>query len=203
MKYKIVLIIISLLLLSCNKNASIVEILPYENFNTKEVDTIKAIFQNLFPEKQIIVKEKQALPKSAFINIKSPRYRADEIIKILSKETVANTKTVALTNSDISTTKYENGKVKQPAYKYKDWGIMGLAYCPGKACVVSSFRIKHPNYTVYIDRLKKVSVHELGHTLGLRHCANKKCVMTDAVEKVSTIDNANLAFCEQCRTKLK
>ena len=108
-----------------------------------------------------------------------------------------------MTSKDISTSKKDRkGNILKPEYKYQDWGIMGLAYCPGNSCVISSFRLKHKNKTIYFDRLKKVSVHEFGHNLGLPHCPNKKCVMTDAVETVSTIDNANLDLCDECKIKL-
>jgi archaemetzincin len=107
-----------------------------------------------------------------------------------------------LTNKDISITKHINGKIKSPQWKYNDWGIMGLAYCPRNSAVVSSFRIKSNNYNLYFTRLKKVTIHELGHNLGLPHCPNKKCVMTDAVENIATIDHANLALCKECNSKI-
>lgn len=39
---------------------------------------------------------------------------------------------IGLTDKDISTTKKANGKMLEPASKYKDLGIMGLGFCPGK-----------------------------------------------------------------------
>lgn len=36
-----------------------------------------------------------------------------------------------MTNKNISTTKG----------KYYDWGVMGLGYCPGVSCVVSTYRL--------------------------------------------------------------
>jgi archaemetzincin len=36
----------------------------------------------------------------------------------------------------------------------------------------------------------------------LPHCADKKCVMTDAVEKIATIDNAKPDLCNKCKQKL-
>jgi archaemetzincin len=44
-----------------------------------------------------------------------------------------------------------------------------------------------------------VAVHEFGHNLGLPHCPNKKCVMTSAAEKLTTIDNEKLALCMTCK----
>lgn len=79
---------------------------------------------------------------------------------------------------------------------------MGFAYCPGNSCIVSTFRIQHSNPKIHFTRFKKVAVHEFGHNLGLPHCPDKACVMTDAVESVKTIDNAKLALCEKCKSKL-
>ena len=110
---------------------------------------------------------------------------------------------LGLTTKDISVTKKDKwGKIKTPNYKYADWGIMGLAYCPGNSCIVSTFRIQHPNSKTHFTRFKKVAVHEFGHNLGLPHCPDKTCVMTYAVESVKTIDNAKLALCGKCKAQL-
>lgn len=146
----------------------------------------------------------EVLPKSAFVNIKSPRYRADKLIKIQQSAMPAGVDYIlGLTENDISVTKHDaDGKIKKPEWKYNDFGIMGLAYCPGKSCLVSGFRLKHKNKAVHFDRFKKVVIHELGHNFGLPHCPNKKCVMTDAVESIKTIDNARPDLCRACKTKI-
>ena len=62
--------------------------------------------------------------------------------------------------------------------------------------------LKHKNKKLAFTRFKKVTIHEFGHNLGLPHCPNKKCVMTAAAEKISTIDNENLALCKSCKNKI-
>ncbi len=54
----------------------------------------------------------------------------------------------------------------------------GIADSPGRAAVVSLFRL-HVGATeaTFRARAVKEAIHELGHTLGLRHCANPLCVM--------------------------
>ncbi|NJM79535.1 MAG: matrixin family metalloprotease [Flavobacterium sp.] len=158
----------------------------------------------LFYKVKTVILPEVELPKSAFIQVKSARFRADSIIRIQNRiEFDTIDYILGLTQRDISTTKKDkDGNTKTPKYKYEDWGIMGLAYCPGKSCIVSSFRLQHKNSAIYLDRLKKVTVHEFGHNLGLPHCPNKKCVMTDAVESIATIDHATLALCEVCQSKI-
>lgn len=179
-----------------------VGIQPYADFSKSKTDTIAKIIHTFYGVETIILPNKLH-HISTFTNEKSPRYRADKIIK-LQKDELADSLDyiIGLTEKDISTSKKESGKIKEPIHKYQDWGIMGLAYCPGKSCVVSTFRIQHKNKAVHFMRLKKVTVHEFGHNLGLPHCPNKKCVMTDAVESVATIDNAQLSLCNNCESKL-
>lgn len=198
-----------LLMMSCESKTikiskeTAVLVKQYKGFLENELDTISKILHKIYSVKTIVSKNNE-LYKSAFISVKSARFRADSIIKFQQNELNDTIDFIfGLTTKDISVTKKDaSGNVKKPEYKYQDWGIMGLAYCPGKSCIVSSFRIKHKNPTIYFDRLKKVSVHEFGHNLGLPHCPNKKCVMTDAVESVKTIDNAELKLCKDCAKKI-
>ena len=141
----------------------------------------------------------------SFTKVKSPRYRADRIIRFQKRTIPSNIDYIlGLTNSDISTTKHDSkGNIEKPTWKYADFGIMGLAYRPGNSAIVSTFRLKHTNKYIAFTRLKKVAIHEFGHNLGLPHCPNKNCVMTAAAEKITTIDHEKLALCISCKTKIK
>jgi archaemetzincin len=107
---------------------------------------------------------------------------------------------LGLTSKDICITKRdEKGRIVKPEWKYTDFGIMGLAYRPGKSAIVSTFRLKHSNSNVVLERSKKVAIHEFGHNLGIPHCPNTHCVMTSAKEKISTIDKESLFLCRDCK----
>ncbi len=206
---KFTLLFFILLFASCNQNNStnlkekIVAILPYKGIPQKEIDTISKTLETFYNIKTIQLPF-QEIFKKAFVNIKSPRFRADSIIKFQQKILTKNVNYIlGLTNKDISVTKKDNeGNIKKPTYKYTDFGVMGLAYCPGKSAIVSTFRLKNSNNKLQLERFKKVVIHEFGHNLGLPHCENKHCVMTSAAEKIATIDKEKLDLCTNCNAKL-
>ena len=143
--------------------------------------------------------------QEAFVNIKSPRYRADSLLKFLKRDMPAKADYIlGITSRDISTTKYELFPlvIKKPASKYRDWGVFGLGSCPGKSCMVSTFRVKTEDRQLGSERMQKIAIHEVGHNLGLKHCSDKSCVMTDAVESVATVDNALKKLCNKCTNQL-
>jgi archaemetzincin len=207
MKY-LSIIFITLLLFGCSESKkpakeTIVGLLPYEGISKEKTLFIKNAIDEYYGVKTYIL-DAETLPKSVFTNIKSPRYRADSLIAI-QKRTKADTidYVMGLTEKDISAPRYENGKIKKPVWKYNDFGIMGLAYRPGNSAVVSDFRLKHQDKARQFTRFKKVALHEFGHNLGLPHCADKKCVMTSAMESIKTIDNEEATLCAKCRAKIK
>lgn len=128
------------------------------------------------------------LPERSYYVPRS-RYRADSLINILRQATPDGKVTIGLTTKDISDTKGDT----------KDYGIMGLGYQPGRACVVSTFRLNKKQDLML--QLFKLAVHELGHTQGLPHCPVNTCYMRDAEGK-NHLGEEN-GFCEHCRKHLE
>jgi archaemetzincin len=158
---------------------------PFLGFPPSQTTLVEQELKKIYSG-PIVVNEPIALPSSA-LNSSKKRYRADSLIKYLSKKTNKRSLTIGLTDKDISTTKGEN----------KDWGIFGLGYMPGNACIASTSRLKGTNK---FEKLFKVAIHELGHTQGLDHCPEKTCLMRDAKGK----DHLNelKEFCPPCKRVL-
>jgi archaemetzincin len=58
-----------------------------------------------------------------------------------------------------------------------------------------------PTRLCFYDRAVKEIVHELGHTFGLGHCPNSKCVMHFSNSLADT-DLKEAYFCNMCRPKI-
>lgn len=79
--------------------------------------------------------------------------------------------------------------------------IFGLAEINGKVCIISLYRLKSKNRKIYIERMIKESIHELGHTFGLKHCENKFCVMHFS-NCLADTDIKSSKLCEKCENIL-
>ncbi len=206
MKRLLIILTILIVVPGCsNTNESkTIAIQSLSGFPNDLKDTIRQSIEDYYHFNTVIYNDIE-IPKEFYTGFKSPRYRADSIIRFL-KLTKADSinHIMGLTTKDVCITKYdENGNIKSPESKYTDWGIFGLGYRPGTSCIVSIKRLKHPNQAKYIDRVKKVALHELGHNLGLPHCENQHCFMRDAAETIKTIDEVELNLCENCFEKVQ
>ena len=201
----LLLILLFLSVFSCTgQKEKLIGIQTFGEFNESLVDTIKNSIKQVYGFRVEVLTTKP-MPKSAFVNVKSPRYRADTLLRILKRENPDRIDYVlGLTAKDISTTKRDrNGDVKKPEYKYLDWGVFGLGYRSGPSCVVSTYRIKSSDRNKFIERFKKICIHELGHNMGLKHCEySEKCVMRDAAETIKTVDHVGLRLCKECKLRI-
>lgn len=140
----------------------------------------------------VILLPTQPLPAFAWYAPRK-RYWADSLLKWM-RPIAQNSRCrwLLVTGSDISTTRKD----------HFNWGIMGLAYRPGRVAAVSDYRLqehKRPTGAVRAALLK-VALHELGHTVGNDHCQQPHCLMQDADGRDKTAQLSG--FCNACRKRL-
>lgn len=167
------------------QSQKVIVIQPLGNFELEQSNKVLSEIKTINPN--VVLRKNIPFPEKAYYKSRN-RYRADSIIKNLKNQIGRDSVIVGLSNCDISTTK--NG--------IKDWGVMGLGYRPGKACVVSGFRLSLKNKK---QQFYKLVLHELGHTAGLPHCKVKTCLMRDA-EGGNPLDEEK-DFCPNCNSYLK
>jgi archaemetzincin len=173
-----------------------IAILPFKGISEKKASMIASEIASFYHIKVKILPSKTCFEKARLAG--SDRYDAKIILKELVKSIPEGcNKILAICNADIFTEK----TVHQ--VRYDHWGIFGLGYQPGKACVVSDFRLKKFG-KISDSLLVKVALHEMGHTFGLPHCnRDRRCMMNDAKGTVQTLFHEEKWLCAYCSGVIK
>ena len=85
--------------------------------------------------------------------------------------------------------------------------VFGEADVVSGTAIVSLCRLRPeyyglaPDKALFLERATKEIVHEVGHTFGLGHCTNNKCVMHFSNSLADT-DLKEAYFCSLCRPKI-
>jgi archaemetzincin len=132
----------------------------------------------------------QALDAASAFNPQRRQYSSTEVLRSLAPYVSTETwRVLGVTELDLFT----------PVLTF----VFGEAQLGGGAAVVSLRRLRQEFYGMPPDprlleaRLLKESMHELGHTLGLRHCPVFRCAMSPS-HAVETIDLKEAEFCPAC-----
>ena len=155
-------------------------------------ERIQENLMQVFPNTTcIVIDEELPLPKKAF-DEKRGQYRSNVILNEIQR--------YAAKRKDFDCVL---GVVDADIFVSGLNFAFGEAACPGKAALISLWRLRPEFYgaladmEVFLGRSVKEAVHEVGHTLGLRHCARSSCVMYFSNSVVDT-DRKQRLFCERC-----
>lgn len=79
--------------------------------------------------------------------------------------------------------------------------IFGLADPSEKVAIVSLYRLQNQNINIYLKRVQKEVIHEIGHLFNIEHCDNFRCVMNFS-DNVDDVDKKDAKLCQKCERKL-
>ena len=161
------------------------------------INRIQENLNMIFPKTTCaLISETMPIPSEAFNNARQ-QYRSDIILSRVhsyAEKDKALDRVLGTVNVDIFV----------PELNF----IFGEAECPGKAALISLWRLrpefygKAPNIELFVERCTKEGVHELGHSLGLRHCSNPFCVMYFS-NSIFETDRKQSLFCNKCDLKIE
>jgi archaemetzincin len=161
------------------------------SFGYFEKGLLERIVDDVEREFSVPVKIREGyLALSEHYDLTRKQYNGNELLKVVDSRFASDvSKTLGLFNIDLFI----------PILTY----IFGQAFLNGRSGIASIYRLSNERYgikkdqNIFIDRIRKEVIHELGHTFGLIHCSNPNCVMRSSTY-VEDIDQKLHRLCHKC-----
>jgi archaemetzincin len=165
---------------------------PIGDIDNNTLEELKEKLNRVFGCSVEIIPETGNLERA--YNSKRRQYLASELLAKLKKSGAAkDEKVLGIVDVDLYA----------PGLNF----VFGQADITSGVALISLCRLRQEYYelpsdnTLFLDRTAKEAVHELGHTFGLGHCKNARCVMHFSNSLADT-DWKQPVFCSKCRPKL-
>jgi archaemetzincin len=163
-----------------------------------EQDTLEFIRENLakaFPRTDILILKGIVPPAPESYDSARKQYDSSLLLMLIREyaRKIEADKILGITNADLYV----------PQLNF----IFGEAESPGKAAIVSLYRLEpefyghQANRALFLERAAKEAIHETGHTFGLPHCPDSSCVMSFS-NTIHAVDEKRREFCPKCSRRL-
>ncbi len=139
-----------------------VHIQPFGQIEPEVIEAAAQAIRSLF-QFEVKLLPKKDNPLYA-LSADREQYSAPSILRVLAKTRIdKRNKILGIVDKDL----YVRGR------NY----VFGQAQVKGRSALISTHRLYNKDKELYYGRIAKEVVHELGHTIGLDHCPDIKCVM--------------------------
>jgi len=170
-----------------------IKVLPHSELDKRTLQELDVAFAQAFPGSRITYSNKPVISPHS-LNPGRGQFNSTLILQFL--------------HSSIEKSEDEKILVFEPVDLYANHlnFVFGEADSSTGFAVISTYRLIPELYgedhrtKLFLNRLVKEAVHELGHTTGLDHCRKPTCVMYFSNSILDT-DLKGQAFCQACKMK--
>ncbi|ARS90010.1 archaemetzincin family Zn-dependent metalloprotease [Natrarchaeobaculum aegyptiacum] len=171
----------------------LVDIVPVGSVSADVKRAASAALRSVY-DCDVSITDSQSVPNGAYDSGRN-QYSAEPFIQ-LAERVGRGDKNIAITPHDLF-------------YRRRNY-VFGLAYLDGSGSVVSTYRLQTSSdggfsnksaAEIFENRVRKEIVHEIGHTYGLEHCDNNRCVMNFS-PTVREVDIKEENLCGSCQRRI-
>jgi archaemetzincin len=165
----------------------------FENMDRQLAEEIAEGTEEVYDVPVTVIDETQDLPERGY-NEERGQYLATALISALPAASEPGQKTLGITDADLYA----------PDLNF----VFGQAQLPGDRAVMTTRRLREefwggePDRDLLVNRAIKEAVHEIAHTLGLRHCEHPECVMHFS-NMLADTDRKGRELCDECHDRLE